>query len=174
MQNRPRAFSAPGQGGNGQRTARLRVQAVIAKSRADGRVSTSSRRRASPTAAQGRIPPAAGLGSERHFQPRTPTRLVSRGVDFAGARADRPSPGQRKPPVRLPRQRGGPPLSVAHHGPFWRLLQRQECLLNTISTRLFFWRLSGSSEPSGFVFGATGPEASIVVRHGRNPPDPCS
>src|SRR6185437_16214851 len=38
---------------------------------------------------------------------------------------------------------------------------------STISTRRFFWRPSGSSEPSGFLLGATGlraPKPCVVIR----------
>src|SRR5271156_2135169 len=50
----------------------------------------------------------------------------------------------------------------ASHGPVWGPV-----CVNTISTRRFFCRPSGSSEPSVFLFGATGlvsPQPWVVMR----------
>jgi len=48
------------------------------------------------------------------------------------------------------------------HGPVWGPVW-----VSTISTRRFFCRPSGSSEPSGFLLGATGlvsPQPCVVMR----------
>jgi hypothetical protein len=45
-------------------------------------------------------------------------------------------------------------------------------LVSTISTRRFFCRPSGSSEPSGFLLGATGlvsPQPRVLMRAGWTP-----